>query len=150
MKRRPPRSTRTDTLFPYTTLFRSFLSKVPWRVRLFIAWIAPRGFVAVAITGLFSLRLTEYGVPDAEALIPLSFGVVVATIFAHGFTAQKLSERLGIDQGPGRGVLLIGANSWTIAFGRMLEQLEIAVTVARSEEHTSELQSIMRISYAVF
>src|SRR3546814_20756861 len=51
-------------------------------------------------------------------------------MFAHVFTAQKLSERLGIDQGPGRGVLLIGANSWTIAFGRMLEQLEIAVTVA--------------------
>ncbi|HEY9552127.1 cation:proton antiporter [Allosphingosinicella sp.] len=115
---------------PVTVLVSLFLSKVPWRERLFIAWIAPRGVVAVAITGLFSLRLTEYGVPDAEALIPLSFGVVVATIFAHGFTAQKLSERLGIDQGPGRGVLLIGANSWTIAFGRMLEQLEIAVTVA--------------------
>src|SRR3546814_6772709 len=82
---------------PVTVLVSLFLSKVPWRERLFIAWIAPRGVVAVAITGLFSLRLTEYGVPDAEALIPLSFGVVV-----------------------------------------------------RSEEHTSELQSLMRISYAVF
>src|SRR3546814_3925385 len=77
---------------PVTVLVSLFLSKVPWRERLFIAWIAPRGVVAVAITGLFSLRLTEYGVPDAEALIPLSFGVVVATIFAHGFTAQKRSE----------------------------------------------------------
>ena len=115
---------------PVTVLISLSLSKVPWRERLFIAWIAPRGVVAVAVTGLFALRLTEYGVPGAEALIPLSFGVVVATIFAHGFTAQKLAERLGIDQGPGRGVLLIGANSWTIAFGQMLEQLEIPVTVA--------------------
>ncbi len=115
---------------PVTVLVSLFLSKVPWRERLFIAWIAPRGVVAVAITGLFALRLTEYGVADADALIPLSFGVVVATIFAHGFTAQKLAERLGIDQGPGRGVLLIGANSWTIGFGRMLRQLEIPVTVA--------------------
>ncbi|WP_170303940.1 cation:proton antiporter [Sphingosinicella humi] len=115
---------------PVTVLVSLFLSKVPWRERLFIAWIAPRGVVAVAITGLFALRLTEFGVADADALIPLSFGVVVATIFAHGFTAQKLAEHLGIDQGPGRGVLLIGANSWTIAFGRILKQLEIPVTVA--------------------
>src|SRR3546814_20294238 len=108
---------------PVTVLVSLFLSKVPWRERLFIAWIAPRGVVAVAITGLFSLRLTEYGVPDAEALIPLSFGVVVPTLFAPGFTAHHLSERLGIDPGPVLSVLLIGAKTLTIAFLRFLANL---------------------------
>src|SRR3546814_6641216 len=64
---------------PVTVLVSLFLSKVPWRERPFIAWIAPRGVVAVAITGLFSLRLTEYGVPDAEALHPLPFGARTST-----------------------------------------------------------------------
>ena len=64
--------------------------------------------------GMFALRLTDLGVPDAEALIPLSFGVVVATIIAHGFSAQWAARRLGLDKGPGRRVLLVGANDWTI------------------------------------
>lgn len=115
---------------PVTVMVSLFLSKVPWNERLFIAWIAPRGVVAVAITGLFALRLEEFGVPDAEALIPLSFGVIIATIFAHGFTAQWLSERLGLDKGPGRGVLLIGANSWTIEFGAILKSLGLSATIA--------------------
>ena len=115
---------------PLTVLTSLVFSNVPWNERLFIAWIAPRGVVAVAVTGLFALRLTEGGIEDAEALVPLSFGVVVATIIAHGFSAQWLSERLGLDKGPGRRVLLVGANNWTIELGAFLESLGIGVTVA--------------------
>src|SRR3546814_7641673 len=81
MIRRPPRSTRTDTLFPYTTLFRS---------RLTVGRLAQADDVDVA--------LVESHLADAD---------------------------LGI------------------------EQRAVAMT-SRSEEHTSELQSLMRISYAVF
>src|SRR3546814_16027543 len=72
MIRRPPRSTRTDTLFPYTTLFRSAL------------------------------------------------------------------------EGPGTGFLTTGKPTCTAA------SATTSTCTARSEEHTSELQSLMRISYAVF
>ena len=113
------------------TVFTSLLfSTIPWRERLFIAWIAPRGVVAVAITGLFALRLEEFGSPDAIALIPLSFGVVVATIVAHGFSAGWAARRLGLDKGPGRKILLIGANRWTVSFADCLRQLGIGVTIA--------------------
>src|SRR3546814_3703917 len=77
MIRRPPRSTRTDTLFPYTTLFRS----------------------------LHAQRLHE-------VLHPIG-----------------------------------GEDAHQAVFQR---QIETARTRVRSEEHTSELQSLMRISYAVF
>lgn len=113
------------------TVFTSLLfSRLPWRERIFIAWIAPRGVVAVAITGLFALRLEKYGSPDAIALIPLSFGVVVATIVAHGFSAPWAARRLGLDKGPGRKVLLVGANRWTIAFADCLRNLGLGVTIA--------------------
>src|SRR3546814_1180488 len=80
MRRRPPRSTRTDTLFPYTTLFRSSHSSVRcWR-----------------------------------------------------------SERL-----------VTASTRWRTSLSDGIDQRRSAIG-ARSEEHTSELQSLMRISYAVF
>src|SRR3546814_10641822 len=119
MIRRPPRSTRTDTLFPYTTLFRS----LPLQVEVGVGLAAARRAQLVALVGPLVLRRVAAG--DA-----LDRGV----------------ER-------GRGDHRIGTGD---AFGRRLEaQREPrpgadALAVARSEEHTSELQSLMRISYAVF
>src|SRR3546814_976399 len=88
MIRRPPRSTRTDTLFPYTTLVRSFLRRT-----------------------LRRQLLRRH------------------CLCAHG------RRRRGID---GAAFLLGG------------EDRTAEVAWERSEEHTSELQSLMRISYAVF
>lgn len=117
---------------PATVLVSLLFSSMPWRERLFIAWIAPRGIVAVTISGLFAMRLVDQGVPDGEALVPLSFGVVIATILAHGFTARRLAEKLGIMSEGGQAVLLVGANDWTIALGEHLKGLGVPVTIADS------------------
>src|SRR3546814_4428831 len=93
MIRLPPRSTRTDTLFPYTTLFRSQ--------------------------------------PLARALLPRE--VEDRSVLARPGAAHRDIrdvERQPVGQRPGAGAQLHN--------------------IARSEEHTSELQSLMRISYAVF
>src|SRR3546814_1444879 len=82
MIRRPPRSTRTDTLFPYTTLFRS-------------------GDLALYLAALENVQVT-------------------------GVTLSKEQQKLAS------------------------ERAQKAGLSDRSEEHTSELQSLMRISYAVF
>src|SRR3546814_8500599 len=95
---RPPRPTRTDTPFPYTTLFRS-----PWH----------RLFVIVAAIGLM-LALTW---------------LLRRTMFGWAVRAVAQDREAASLQG--------------ISIGKV----SIA---ARSEEHTSELQSLMRISYAVF
>lgn len=114
---------------PLMVMSAMLFTRVPWRERLFMSWIAPRGIVATAITGLFAIRLQEHGVPDAEALVPLSFGVVIATIFAHGFTAKLWARRLGLDRGPGGGVLLIGANDWTIGLASLMKSLDIRAVI---------------------
>src|SRR3546814_4379470 len=89
MIRRPPRSTRTDTLFPYTTLFRSLMP-------------------APAKGLLFTWGMGRYG------------------RLGHGDETDLDAPRL------------VG------------ELLNTNIVGVRSEEHTSELQSLMRISYAVF
>ena len=110
---------------PLTVLPSLLFSNVPWRERLFIAWIAPRGIVAIAITGLFALRLVDEGFEGADALVPLVFSVVIVTILAHGFSAGWVARKLGLDQGKGEDVLLVGANRWTVSFAEFLKTLEI-------------------------
>src|SRR3546814_1819606 len=103
MIRRPPRSTRTDTLFPYTTLFRSLLLSC-----------------TVAVGGLTSLY--------TAGLLPLT----ALTLSLVGFCTHPTAVCAAILTSPGPG-------------GDILRGVP-----KRSEEHTSELQSLMRISYAVF
>src|SRR3546814_8611893 len=104
MIRRPPRSTRTDTLFPYTTLCRSWLTisavEIGWR-----PWRLLDRTIDVERIELSEIALARLpaGPPEAES-----------------------------DEGGGE-------------LGALLD-----FPLKRSEEHTSELQSLMRISYAVF
>src|SRR3546814_9250526 len=95
MIRRPPRSTRTDTLFPYTTLFRSVLFNRPGDI--------------------FAQLHTE----------------LIEGVDTH---QHRVDER----------ALFVKCDQRTQYFRRHI------VEQKRSEEHTSELQSLMRISYAVF
>src|SRR3546814_10235001 len=111
MTRRPPRSTRTDTPFPYPTLFRS------------AADVLAR-----------DLRLT---------------GAVDGGCRVHG--SGGVEERLlGTDPLRDRREQLERPRLPLGYVGDALAQLVDAGRAARSEEHTSELQSLMRISYAVF
>src|SRR3546814_1529706 len=100
MIRRPPRSTRTDTLFPYTTLFRSGIESMS-RVPMFSATsLALKAGLGHPMSPRMSAR---YGVTE----------------FSQFKGAQMIADKY-------------------------------VLTRERSEEHTSELQSLMRISYAVF
>src|SRR3546814_1997206 len=104
MIRRPPVSTRTDTRFPYTTLFRS------------------------PVAATFTLAALVMSSPaHAEELW--------VGVYAHDVTPISATEfESGVD---------VQLGWWGKAF-------EALGSIGRSEEHTSELQSLMRISYAVF
>src|SRR3546814_4044630 len=103
MIRRPPRSTRTDTLFPYTTLFRSQPCTTNSR-------------------NSFRLR-TGSAISSRRPLHP-------AGTVAWSKNSAWLIAALTVERWNGLVMRKVGSG--------------------RSEEHTSELQSLMRISYAVF
>lgn len=115
---------------PATVLLSLAFSRIPWRERLFIGWIAPRGIVAVAITGLFALHLDELGYGDGGTLVALSFAVVAATIVAHGFTIAPLARLLGLNTPGGRGVLIVGATPWSLDLARSLRALGVHVVIS--------------------
>src|SRR3546814_8744108 len=119
MIRRPPRSTRTDTLFPYTTLFRSDVRDPVLH--------GPDRIAAVALRGgdhRFAVRGRQHAPDDAHGR--RRAGADRARRAASG---RRVCTRPALDRRTGSGPPLHHA---------------------RSEEHTSELQSLMRISYAVF
>src|SRR3546814_6580270 len=149
MIRRPPRSTRTDTLFPYTTLFRSL------RWLLFLddqqavepaRHLFPGAFVRVVPEGagvgyreavvegparldrvLGQVRHAVHGVVDADA-VPVDGGRLRQLVLE---VHEDLLALARADRRPGRdAVVAPGARR------------------RRSEEHPSELTSLMRISYA--
>src|SRR3546814_956019 len=91
---RPPRSTRTDTLFPYTTLFRSWVKLVPME------------------------KMSSWSAASVSRLV--------------------------LDSGP------LSSELWAPPSGEKDATTLNGPNCGRSEEHTSELQSLMRISYAVF
>ena len=114
---------------PATVLLTLLGSSIPWRERLFVAWIAPRGIVLVAISGLFALRLSELGYEDGNVLIGLSFAVVVTTVLAHGFTIDLAAKLLGIKGETRPGLLLVGSTPWTIALAELMRELKTPVMI---------------------
>ncbi len=115
---------------PATVFLSLAFSPVPWRERLLIGWVAPRGIVAVAISGLFALRLSHLGYGDGSILVTLSFAVVVATIVAHGFTIGPVARLLKVTGSAQRGLLIVGSTPWSLSLAEHLRQLEVRVTIA--------------------
>src|SRR3546814_4290827 len=122
MIRRPPRSTRTDTLFPYTTLFRS----AEKGDRLIALGLVDAEDVAALMPHMGVLEDTRIGINFAEAL-PGGFAKLAPLLQA------RMANRAYSTHKPN-----------FVTFWRCF-----APVTLRSEEHTSELQSLMRISYAV-
>src|SRR3546814_7315437 len=148
MSRRPPRSTRTDTLFPYTTLFRSCVDghrlvalglegvehegpfdrhAAPRRDRLELLHLARRQGIGVVQQPPDQGRLAVIDVPDDHDAVQRARAV------GFGFRQELAGQGFRRQSG-----------------GTVFLHLRTALPYMRSEEHTSELQSLMRLSYAVF
>src|SRR3546814_1091234 len=112
MIRRPPRSTRTDTLFPYTTLFRSIGARI-----------------------------------DDDAVMAAARGLDPADQLAFAVRLAALRREAQGLRVPAATLLDVGEGFASVDIGLAAAE---HVQIGRSEEHTSELQSLMRISYAVF
>ncbi len=107
-------------------------SSLNWRERTLMAWFAPRGIVAAAVSALFALRLEEQGVLAAPQIVPVTFLVIIGTVVVYSTTTRVLAKLLGISEPAPNGVLLIGANPVARALARALHEQEFRVLLADS------------------
>src|SRR3546814_3197768 len=137
MLRRPPRSTRTDTLFPYTTLFRSVKSP-----DCFCGWD----------------RLANDGLPDKRRVYSLAADPQNPSTLYAGLRAGVFKTADGgkswrqVSNEVSDAIVAVhpGLTNIIYAAGDDGSLVLSEDGGERSEEHTSELQSLMRTSYAVF
>lgn len=105
---------------PATVLLSTWRSQLGWRERLFVAFMAPRGIVAVAVSAVFALEMTAVGYPRAIELESVAFLVVSVTVLVYGISAFPLSRILGLVQPNPQGVLFIGADPFSSAMAQSL------------------------------
>src|SRR3546814_6546885 len=143
MVRQPPGSTRTDTLFPYTTLFLSALV-----ARLHHSYADGIALVQVLLSLTDTERNAGKGKDLAKAWLKQDGAEVARRVGAVERYARLggkvFGKRMEVMQDPTLAGVLAKEG------GEIARELVHALALAdRSEEHTSELQSLMRISYAV-
>ncbi len=78
--------------------------------KLFISWVGPRGIVAAGIASLFGTKLVELGVPGAEYITPLVFGLVLVTVLLNATTARLVASLLGVFLKKSEGIMIIGGS----------------------------------------
>src|SRR3546814_5542801 len=186
MSRRPPRSTRTDSLFPYTTRFRSHAilpdyrkKAAPGRGEVPAPSALCKGVVGVEMVPETKAAVLLHPVLDQRTdhmdgvalLVPEPAAVAgpagrIDDILGPGIADESIRAASGIEHEPMVGVqsgYVDGVGASTAIDGDRIEveagRVEIADDVdsvaavrprSRSEEHTSEFPSLMRISYSIF
>jgi len=106
---------------PLNVLVSSAGSSLNWRERALLAWIAPRGIVAAAVSAIFAIRLQEAGHQQAQLLVPLTFLVIIGTVVLQSATARPLARLLKVAEPAPSGFLIVGANPVARAIGTALK-----------------------------
>lgn len=107
-------------------------SNLTLQEKTFLAWMAPRGIVAAAISAIFALRLEQEGFADAEKLVPYTFVVIIATVTVYGLSPNPVARLLKVAKPQPNGVLFLGAHSWSLDLACQLQELGLKVMVADS------------------
>jgi len=91
-------------------------SRLTWREKIFLSWVAPRGIVAASMASLFGIALGGQNSANAQFLETFVYSVIVATVVLQGFSAGALARLLGVKRPEPDGWLVVNAD----AFGRRL------------------------------
>lgn len=127
---------------PATAWLATLGSPLSWRERALIGFVAPRGVVAAAVSSLFALRLRDEGNADIEALVPLVFILIIATVVLQSLASRPLARLLGVAAPEPDSVLIFGANKVARTLASALHANGIGVVIA-DEDWTGISQARM-------
>ncbi|MFB0963916.1 MAG: sodium:proton antiporter [Pseudomonas sp.] len=115
---------------PLSIFIAAIGTRLNWREKLFLSWIAPRGIVAAAVSALFAFQLENHGFVGGETLVPLVFMLIITTVTVQSLTARPVAKLLGVAEPPEFGFLIIGANTVARMIAAELTKHEVPVVLA--------------------
>lgn len=115
---------------PLATFISLAGSSLKFREQTFVAALAPRGIVAAAVSSVFALELERRGVGNAmEAgqLSSITFLIIVGTVAFYGLLSAPIARLLHLSDDRGDGVLVVGAEQFSVDFALRLKEAKIPV-----------------------
>ncbi|HCT55196.1 MAG TPA: hypothetical protein DF712_22335, partial [Balneola sp.] len=117
---------------PISIFLSTIGSNLSFKEKTFVAWMAPRGIVAAAISAVFALRLEQEGYAEASQLVPYTFIVIIVTVTIYGLTASPVARLLKVAKPDPNGVIILGAHNWARKIALILKEMGFKVLLADS------------------
>ncbi|MBS1024437.1 cation:proton antiporter [Gluconobacter cerinus] len=132
---------------PVGIFFSTLGTSMPWKERLFVGWIAPRGIVAAAVAGAAGIRLKETGYQSADLIMPAVFAVIAVTMILHGFSLRPIARALKLTLSNDPAIAILGARKWSIDFAACLHRENIPVLLV--DNRSSALMAAAQLDIPV-
>ena len=97
--------------------------------RILIGWIAPRGIVALTVSGFFASVLRKEGFEGTDIITALTLALVFATVLAHSFSISWLARRLDLRATDEAGVMIVGGSPFSAVFGEAIQSFNKPVLI---------------------
>ncbi len=107
---------------PLNVLVSTAGSDLNTRERLFLAWMAPRGIVAAAVSSLFAERLAAAGIGGGHELRALVFLVIAVTVLVQGLSGAAVAQLLRVRRPSDSGYTILGASELSLCIGELLRE----------------------------
>jgi NhaP-type Na+/H+ or K+/H+ antiporter len=120
-------------------------SRLHWRQKLFMGWVAPRGIVSASVASLFAILLTERGISGGDAIKALVFLTIILTVFLQGLTARLIAQTLGITYDQASGVVIVGSNPLSRLVARLFQDRNESVVIIDTDEAACRLAEEQKI-----
>ena len=131
---------------PVSVWLSTIGSGLSLRERCFLAWFAPRGIVAAAVSSVFALRMGESG----AMIAPATLIVILSTVAVYGLTAETLAKRLGLAASDPQGLLIAGASQVSREIAKVLgrEGIRVVLVETRYERVARAREAGLNVCYA--
>ncbi|NEQ77994.1 MAG: sodium:proton antiporter [Okeania sp. SIO2C9] len=123
---------------PLNVLICTWNSKLNWRQKIFVSWVAPRGIVSASVSSLFAILLTQKGLNGGDSIKALVFLTIIMTVFSQGLTARFVAQFLGITSSAATGAVIVGSNPLSRLIGRLFKDRGESVVLIDTDEEACQ------------
>lgn len=120
---------------PIAIFLSTLGSEMNWKEKFIVSWFAPRGIVSISVAGTLGPRLADFGIQDAEYILPLIFSIVFLTVLIYGLSLSKLARLLSLSAREKRGLLIVGAGPWNTELAKTLKDSDVPIIVSDTSKH---------------